>query len=102
QRRRPRASAGGQAPEDRRGIAPCRSPALAAQMEVAQAAEQRGVVYGGHVNLARDPSEKITIRDLQQSLELGKLGVVELFERAIGEATHDEIRLTHAAMPRAK
>src|SRR5262245_7825488 len=67
--------------------------------EIAQAAEQRGVVVGRHLRFAGDPGQQVWVGRLYQSLELADFLLRQLLDRGIGEATHDEVHLARAAVP---
>jgi hypothetical protein len=51
---------------------------------------------------ADNPGERMRVRDVEQALELGKFVFVHRWQMRIGEATHDQIHLAHAAPPGAK
>src|SRR5439155_1580904 len=95
--------AGGREQSARLEIAPqASSRALAGKLEFTQPAQERPIVDRRDVSLARDPGKQLAVRNLDEALELGQLGLVKGVDGAVGEAAHDQVHLAHAAMPGAE
>ena len=71
-------------------------------VEGAQAPEQRGIVIRRDLALPRDPAEQVAVRHLDETLELVEVGIPQGADLGIGEAAHDQVHLTRAAVPGPK
>ena len=54
--------------------------------EIAQPAQQRGVVGGRYIRFARDPRQQLAVGRLHQLLEFGHFIIGQLIDGGIGEA----------------
>src|SRR3954471_3859850 len=98
-RRRSTGSAVGLGPAVRRETWSAFSPSSDLEMEIADAAEHRGVVFGRHVGDAGYPGQQIGLDRIEQMLVLVEFRVAERPDMHVGKAAHDEVRLAGAAMP---
>src|ERR1035437_9619789 len=71
-------------------------------MEIAQAAEQRGVDLGGRQLRAVHPGENLLVGNLEPGLVFIELGVAQLRDMRIGKAAEHQIHLANAAVPGAE
>ena len=59
----------------------------------------RSVVIERDILFPGDPGQEVPIQHVDQPLKLGQLRLGKPAERPVGEATHDQIRFAHAAVP---
>src|SRR5450631_3225113 len=71
-------------------------------MEIAQAAEQRGIDLGGRRLRAVHPGEHLLVGNLEPGLVLIELGVAQFRDMRVGEAAEHQVHLANAAMPGAE
>src|SRR5664280_3751871 len=71
-------------------------------MEIAQAAEHRGVDLGGRRLRAVHPGENLLVGNLEPGLVFIELGVAQLRDMRVGKAAEHQIHLANAAMPGAE
>ena len=67
-----------------------------------QLTEQGGIVILRHGRLPGEPGEDLLIGELQKLFEKAKLTLVEALKARIREASHQQVHLANAAVPRAK